>query len=121
MNEQYPSNGKNFSVEYPGDGEMKKRLNHRDINSLIVTLENMKCSGPMRLERRKKNGQLRWVAEHFTITRKHEIHRVPHPENGEHVGRRGRKATDQGWALIAGLPKESFIKRQRTYQDSRAF
>ncbi len=75
----------------------------------------------MRLHTRKRNGQLSWVSEHLTITNKYEIHRVPHPENGEHVGRRGRKATDQGWALIAGLPKESIIKRQRTCQDSRAF
>jgi hypothetical protein len=44
---------------------------------------------------------------------KHEFGRVPLPDKGEHVVRRGRKTTGQGWSLIAGLPKERRAKGQR--------
>ena len=120
MNEHYPYNANDFPAGYVADESIKKGVNHQAIDSLIMALERMKCEGPVRLERRKHNGRLCWVSEHFAITGKYRVHRVPPPENGEHVERRGRKATGQGWALIAGLPKESFIKRQRTCQDSRA-
>jgi len=57
-----------------------------------------------------------WVDAHQQIImRKSEI-RVPLPDKGEHVGRRGRKAMGQSWALIAGLPKEESLKGQRTCQ-----
>ncbi len=121
MNEHSPSNAKDFPAEYVADESVKKKLDHRAMDSLIKTLEKMKCEGSVRFERRKHNGRLSWVSNHFTITRKYDVHRVPPPEKGELVGRRGRKATGQGWALIAGLPKELFIKRQRTCQDSRAY
>jgi len=43
--------------------------------------------------------------------------RVHLPEKGEHAERHGRKATGQGWSLIAGLPKERRAKGQRLRQD----
>ncbi len=58
-------------------------------------------------------GRLRWVHEHLEITKFYSFNRVSLPDKGERGGRRGRKATGQGWALIAGLPKEESFKRQR--------
>jgi hypothetical protein len=71
---------------------------------------------------RKTRGHLNWVDEHMHIVTLHRygFDRVPLPEKGERVVRRGRKATGQGWALIAGLPKDAVYKRQRTCQDFRA-
>lgn len=66
-------------------------------------------------------GNLNWVYGHLQITQSNSVDRVPLPEKGERVGRRGRKATGQGWALIAGLPKEESFKRQRKGQDFRAY
>ena len=51
------------------------------------------------------------------MTMKHGFGRVPLPDKGEHVVRRGRKATDQGWSLIAGLPKARRAKGQRLRQN----
>ena len=48
----------------------------------------------------------RWQAEHLKITSKHIPGRVPLPDKGKPVARRGRKATDQSSDLIAGLPEE---------------
>jgi hypothetical protein len=62
---------------------------------------------------RKQNEKLSWVYEHLAMTMKNAFGRVPLPEKGEHVARRGRKATGQGWSLIAGLPKEQRAKGQR--------
>ena len=70
---------------------------------------------------RKSGGRLRWVYEHLQITNLHNFSRVSLPDNGEHVARRGRKATGQGWALIAGLPKEQTLKRLCLSQDVRAY
>jgi hypothetical protein len=64
-----------------------------------------------------RNEKRSWVDEHLSMTRKHAFGRVPLPEKGEHVARRGRKATDQGWSLIAGLPKERRTKGQRLRQN----
>ena len=61
-----------------------------------------------------------WVYEHHQITMNNSLDRVSLPDKGEHVGRRGRKATGQGWVLIAELPKEKFFKRQRQGQNFRA-
>ena len=85
--------------------------------------ESQKKSG-LHLSRRDCRstlGRLRWVFEHLHITTMHEFSRVSLPDKGERVGRRGRKATGQGWALIAGLPKEESFKRQRLCQDVRAY
>ena len=57
-----------------------------------------------------RNEKNAWVDEHLCMTMKHSFHRVPLPDNGKHVGKRGRKATGQSWALIAGLPKETIIQ-----------
>ena len=46
------------------------------------------------------------------MTNIHSIDRVPLPDKGEHVEKRGRKATGQRWVLIAGLPKEQIAKGQ---------
>lgn len=120
MNEPYHlSNLKCFPARDCAGKEIKAE--EINIESLIVGLEKMRYVGHMRSERRKKNGRLSWVVEHLNITGTYGFHRVPPPEKGEHVGRRGRKATGQGWALIAGLSKELFIKRQRTCQDFRAY
>ena len=70
---------------------------------------------------RKVMGRLSWVSEHLRITKLYSVNRVSLPDKGERVGRRGRKATGQGWALIAGLPKEEWFKRQRLCQDIRAY
>ncbi len=70
---------------------------------------------------RKTWGRLRWVHEHLEITNMHSFSRVSLPDKGERVGRRGRKATGQGWALIAGLPKEELFKRQRKCPYVRAY
>ncbi len=60
--------------------------------------------------------------EHHQITMSRSImDRVSLPDKGEHVGRRGSKATGQGWTLIVGLPKEESFKRQRKCQHSRAY
>jgi hypothetical protein len=65
----------------------------------------------MNIERhRTRNGARPWVHEHVSMTKTQEFGRVPLPEKGEHVARRGRKATGQGWSLIAGLPKERRAK-----------
>ncbi len=64
-----------------------------------------------------RGGKLSWVHEHLCITMKHGFGRVPLPENGEHVVRRGRKTTGQGWSLIAGLPKARRAKGQRLRQN----
>lgn len=66
---------------------------------------------------RKQSGSLVWVNEHQRITMLHQIDRVPLPEKGEHVGRRGRIATGQRWSLTAGLPKERKAKGQRLRQN----
>ncbi len=76
---------------------------------------------PSRRNDRKTGGLLNWVQEHLHITTFHSIGRVPLPDKGKHVGRRGRKATGQSWSLIAGLPKEAIFKRRRTCQGSRAY
>jgi len=47
-----------------------------------------------------------WQAEHLKLTSKHLLDRVPLPEKGKPVARRGRKATDQISDLTAGLPEE---------------
>jgi len=78
----------------------------------------------LRLSRRndrKMMGRLRWVDEHLHMTELYNVSRVSLPDKGERAGRRGRKATGQGWALIAGLPKEESFKRQRLCQDVRAY
>lgn len=69
---------------------------------------------------RESVGHLNWVYGHLQITKSYCVDRVPLPEKGERVERRGRKATGQGWALIAGLPKDGSFKRQRKGQDFRA-
>lgn len=66
---------------------------------------------------RKQCGKLSWVYEHLFMTMKHGFGRVPLPDKGEHVARRGRKATGQGWSLIAGLPKVRRAKGQRLRQN----
>jgi hypothetical protein len=68
-------------------------------------------------QHRTRNEKLCWVYEHLSMTMKHEFGRVPLPEKGEHVVRRGRKTTGQGWSLIAGLPKERRAKGQRLGQN----
>ncbi len=62
-----------------------------------------------------------WVFAHQRMTMRHSFNRVPLPEKGEHVGRRGRKATGQRWTLIAGLPKEQSLKGLRKNQNFRAY
>lgn len=69
---------------------------------------------------RKTYGHLSWVHEHLQVIKLFSIDRVPFPDKGERVGRRGRKATGQGWSLIVGLLKEESFKRQRMCQDFRA-
>ncbi len=66
---------------------------------------------------RIRNEKLSWVYEHLSMTMKHAFGRVPLPDKGERVARRGRKATGQGWSLIAGLPKERRAKGQRLRQN----
>lgn len=66
---------------------------------------------------RTRNEKLSWVHEHLLMTKTFAFGRVPLPENGEHAGRHGRKATGQGWSLIAGLPKERRAKGQRLRQN----
>ena len=61
---------------------------------------------------RKAWGRLRWVYEHLEITNMHSFSRVPLPDKGDCVGRRGRNATGRGWALISGLQKERTFKRR---------
>ncbi len=75
---------------------------------------------PSRRNDRKTGGHLNWVLEHLHITTFYSIGRVPLPDKGERVGRRGRKATGQSWSLIAGLPKDALFKRRRTCQGIRA-
>lgn len=65
------------------------------------------------MNRRKRHGVLRWVLEHMLITGRQSFDRVPLPDKGEHVERRGRKATGRSWSLIAGLPKERSSKGKR--------
>ncbi len=77
-------------------------------------------SYPSRRNDRKTSGLLNWVQEHLQITTLYSIDRVPLPDKGKHVGRRGRKATGQSWSLIAGLPKDALFKRRRTCQGIRA-
>lgn len=48
----------------------------------------------------------RWQSEHLKLTSKHIPDRVPLPDKGKPVARRGRKATDQVSDLKAGLPEE---------------
>ena len=66
---------------------------------------------------RTRSGKLVWVYEHVSMTMKYAFGRVPLPDKGERVARRGRKATGQGWSLIAGLPKERRAKGQRLRQN----
>ena len=66
---------------------------------------------------RTRRGKLSWVYEHLFMTMKHGFGRVPLPDKGEHVERRGRKTTGQGWSLIAGLPKARRAKGQRLRQN----
>ena len=47
-----------------------------------------------------------WQTEHIKLTSKHIPNRVPLPDKGKPVVRRGRKATDQISDLKAGLPEE---------------
>ena len=49
---------------------------------------------------------LRWQREHLLLTSKYLPDRVPLPDKGKPVARRGRKATDQISDLTAGLPEE---------------
>lgn len=65
---------------------------------------------------RKVHGVLRWIHEHLQITGEQSFDRGPLPDKGEHVVRRGRKATGQSWALIAGLPKDRVVKGNRLRQ-----
>ncbi len=90
----------------------------KPINNKAQTFSRLPTS---RMSSRKTKGRLSWVYEHLQITTLYSLDRVPLPDKGEHVGRRGRKATGQGWALIAGLPKEELFKRQRMCQDFRAY
>ena len=69
-----------------------------------------------RRQRRKSDGRLRWIHEHKKITALYGFDRVPLPDKGEHVGKRGRKAAGQSWSLIAGLPKE-LVRGQRLCQN----
>ncbi len=68
----------------------------------------------LRAGRRTGDGHLSWISHHLRITRLSRIDRVPFPDKGKHVARRGRKATDQRWSLIAGLPKIQYPKGQRS-------
>jgi hypothetical protein len=88
-----------------------KNTEAQDIHPLQIT--RRRC--------RKIQGHLSWVHGHLEITQRYSFDRVPLPDKGERAGRRGRKATGQGWALIAGLPKETSFKRQRKCQDFRAY
>ena len=65
------------------------------------------------MKNRKIHGTFRWVFEHMHMTGIWSVDRVPLPDKGEHVERRGRKATGQSWALIAGLPKAQSNKGKR--------
>lgn len=65
------------------------------------------------MNQRARQGMLHWVYEHLRITGVWRVNRVPLPDKGEHVERRGRKTTGQSWALIAGLPKEQSSKGKR--------
>lgn len=68
------------------------------------------------MNHRKCHGILSWVHGHMLMTLMHSFGRVPLPDKGEHVARRGRKATDRSWSLIAGLPKVSQVKGKRLRQ-----
>ncbi len=90
---------------------MKERVDWENLYSSELALGKMKCMGNRRLENRRRNGRFCWVYEHLNITGfTTMMSRVPLPDKGEHVGRRGRKTTGQSWALIAGLPKEQHYK-----------
>lgn len=58
------------------------------------------------LKKTKVLRNLRWQREHLLLTSKHLPDRVPLPDKGKPVARRGRKATDQISDLTAGLPEE---------------
>ncbi len=58
------------------------------------------------LEKTKTFRNLCWQREHLLLTSKHLPDRVPLPDKGKPVARRGRKATDQISDLTAGLPEE---------------
>ncbi len=58
------------------------------------------------VERREKHGYRNWQREHLLLTSQHLPDRVPLPDKGKPVVRRGRKATDQISDLTAGLPEE---------------
>jgi hypothetical protein len=60
----------------------------------------------MVLETTNNIRNLRWQREHLLLTSKHLPDRVPLPDKGKPVVRRGRKATDQISDLTAGLPEE---------------
>ena len=57
-------------------------------------------------ERSSPIRNLRWQREHLLLTTKYLPDRVPLPDKGKPVVRRGRKATDQISDLTAGLPEE---------------
>jgi len=106
----------NGSIQFIGkmkNMEAMHKENQEDQGNLMRPTSRIGC--------RKTRGRLRWVHEHMELTSVYSFSRVSLPDKGERVGRRGRKATGQGWALIAGLPKEQFPKRQRTCQDFRAY
>ncbi len=106
----------NGSIQFIGKMKNMKAMhkeNQENQGNLMRSTSRIGC--------RKTRGRLRWVHEHLQITRLYSFSRVPLPDKGERVGRRGRKATGQGWALIAGLPKEQSHERQRTCQDFRAY
>jgi hypothetical protein len=67
------------------------------------------------MNHRKCHGALNWVHAHMLMTLMHSFDRVPLPDKGEHVARRGRKAMGQSWSLVAGLPKAQ-IKGKRLRQ-----
>jgi len=106
----------NGSIQFIGKMENMIVMNNEDKENQ----RNPRLSTSRR-DYRKTRGCLRWVHEHLQITRLYSFSRVSLPDKGERVGRRGRKATGQGWALIAGLPKEQTFKRQRMCQDVRAY
>ena len=106
----------NGSIQFIGKMENLIVMNQKDDKNqrnLKPALSRRDC--------RESRGRLRWVDEHLQITNVYSFSRVSLPDKGERVGRRGRKATGQGWVLIAGLPKEQTFKRQRMCQDVRAF
>lgn len=110
--------GKVFSILTIMDQFISKGKNMKALNQEAHEIPRLQSS---RRSCRKRKGNLSWVHEHLQLTQLYSFNRVPLPEKGKRVGRRGRKATGQSWALIAGLPKEQSLKGQRKCQDFRAY